>query len=60
MIEGEARDEKGDKFRFKADAILGRVIQHEQDHLDSSEFTQNMFWTTASLRRLSFILKMRK
>ncbi|MBI5356470.1 peptide deformylase [Candidatus Collierbacteria bacterium] len=42
VVEVEARDAKGGKFRFKADGILGRVIQHEQDHLDRSEFTEHV------------------
>src|SRR3989338_5427354 len=32
VVEVEACDANGGKFRFKADGILGRVIQHEQDH----------------------------
>lgn len=42
IIEVEAFDMGGNKFRFKADGILGRVIQHEMDHLDSSEFTEHV------------------
>lgn len=37
-VEVEACNMKGKKFRFKADGILGRVIQHETDHLDGIEF----------------------
>ena len=39
-IEVEACNMKGKKFRFKADGILGRVIQHETDHLDGIEFIE--------------------
>jgi len=38
----EAFDEKDNKFRLKADGMLGRVIQHEYDHLDGIEFTEKI------------------
>ncbi len=38
----EAFDPKGNKFRMKADGILGRVIQHEYDHLSGVEFTEKI------------------
>src|SRR3989339_172008 len=38
----EATDEKGNKFTLKADAMLSRVIQHEQDHLNGIEFTERI------------------
>lgn len=38
----ESTDEKGNKFRLKADGLLGRVIQHEYDHLDGIEFTERI------------------
>lgn len=31
---------RGKKFRFRADGILGRVIQHEADHLNGIEFIE--------------------
>lgn len=34
----EAIDETGNRFRLTADGILGRVIQHEVDHLNGIEF----------------------
>jgi peptide deformylase len=37
-IEVEAIDEKGRKFSLRADGILARVIQHEFDHLQGTEF----------------------
>jgi peptide deformylase len=37
-VEVEAFDQTGKRFRFKADGILGRVIQHEFDHLQGTEF----------------------
>jgi len=36
----EAFDENGDKFSLAADGMLGRVIQHEYDHLNGVEFTE--------------------
>ncbi len=41
-IEIEAFDEKGNKFNLKAEGLLGRVIQHEYDHLDGIEFTEKI------------------
>ena len=38
-----AFDEKGKKFRLICDGILARVIQHECDHLDQTEFIENVF-----------------
>jgi peptide deformylase len=38
----EAYDENGKKFQFTADGILGRVIQHEYDHLQGVEFTEKL------------------
>jgi len=40
QVEVEACDMRGKKFRFRADGILGRVIQHETDHLDGIEFIE--------------------
>lgn len=40
LVEVEASDMKGKKFSFRADGILGRVIQHETDHLDGIEFIE--------------------
>lgn len=42
QITVEAFDEHGQKFRFTADGILGRVIQHEYDHLHGVEFTEKV------------------
>ncbi|MCA9372374.1 peptide deformylase [Candidatus Woesebacteria bacterium] len=38
----EAFDEQGRRFRFTADGILGRVIQHEVDHLHGVEFIEKI------------------
>ncbi|MCK5510664.1 peptide deformylase [Candidatus Parcubacteria bacterium] len=38
----KAYDEKGNKFRLKAEGFLGRVIQHEYDHLNGIEFTEKI------------------
>jgi len=38
----EGFDQKGSKFRLKADGLLSRVIQHEYDHLDGIEFTDKL------------------
>lgn len=42
VITIEALDENGNKFRFSADGILGRVIQHEMDHLQGIEFLEKI------------------
>ena len=41
-IEVQAVDEKGQKFSLRANGILGRVIQHENDHLHGIEFIQKV------------------
>jgi peptide deformylase len=41
-VEVEAIDEKGQKFSLRANGILGRVIQHEFDHLHGIEFIQKV------------------
>lgn len=38
----EASDLNGQRFRFTANGILGRVIQHEQDHMNGIEFTEKV------------------
>jgi len=38
----EAFDENGNKFKLEAGGMLGRVIQHEYDHLDGIEFTEKI------------------
>lgn len=38
----EALDREGTPFRFSADGILGRVIQHEYDHLLGIEFIEKV------------------
>ena len=38
----EAFDLDGKKFRFTADGILGRVIQHEYDHMLGVEFLEKV------------------
>lgn len=38
----EAYDQTGRKFRFTADGILGRVIQHEYDHMHGIEFLEKI------------------
>lgn len=42
VAEVVASDQRGQRFRFRADGILGRVIQHEVDHLDGMEFVDRM------------------
>jgi peptide deformylase len=37
-----AMDMDGKNFEFKADGILGRVIQHEYDHMLGIEFTEKI------------------
>src|ERR1035437_9472167 len=41
-VEVQAMDEKGQKFSLRANGILGRVIQHEYDHLQGIEFIQKV------------------
>ena len=41
-VEVEAFDKNGNKFRFKAGGMLGRVIQHECDHLKGIEFIERV------------------
>lgn len=41
-VEVEAFDESGIKFSLRADGILGRLLQHEFDHLRGVEFTDIM------------------
>jgi peptide deformylase len=42
LITIEAFDLKGKKFHFSADGILGRVIQHEYDHMQGVEFLEKV------------------
>jgi len=42
VVTVEAYDHSGKKFRFTTDGILGRVIQHELDHLAGIEFTEKV------------------
>lgn len=39
----EAFNPDGRKFRLRCDGLLGRVIQHEYDHLSGVEFTEKIF-----------------
>lgn len=38
----QALDQEGHRFAMTADGILGRVIQHEQDHMIGVEFTEKI------------------
>lgn len=38
----EACDQSGKRFSLRADGILGRVIQHENDHMTGIEFTEKI------------------
>lgn len=38
----EAFSENGRKFQFTSDGILGRVIQHEYDHMEGIEFLEKI------------------
>lgn len=42
IITIEAFNEKGKQFQFTADGILGRVIQHEFDHLQGIQFIEKI------------------
>jgi len=41
-VKVQAHDENGREFVYKAKGLLGRVIQHELDHLDGHEFTEKI------------------
>jgi peptide deformylase len=41
-VEVQAIDANGQKFSLRANGILGRVIQHELDHLQGIEFIQKI------------------
>lgn len=41
-VEVEAYDERGFRFRLRADGILARIIWHEMDHLSGIEFIQKV------------------
>src|SRR3989344_1355834 len=49
VVAVEATNAEGQLFRIKADGILGRVIQHEYDHLDGIEFVEKI----ADLKRIT-------
>lgn len=38
----QAQDSKGKRFELTADGLLGRVIQHEYDHLSGIEFIEKI------------------
>jgi len=42
VITVEAMERDGSKFKITADGILGRVIQHEQDHMIGVEFVEKI------------------
>ena len=42
LVVVEAYDRDGQKFQMKADGILGRVIQHEMDHLLGVEYIEKV------------------
>jgi peptide deformylase len=41
-VQVEAFDQNGQRFSLRADGILARVIQHEYDHLQQTEFIQKV------------------
>ena len=56
VIEVEAFDLQNRKFGFKCDGILGRVIQHEMDHLLGVEFIEKIA-DYSKLKSLDFYIK---
>src|SRR3989344_5777691 len=56
IVEIEAQDILGKKFRFKSDGILGRVIQHEMDHCLGVEFIEKVA-DYSQLKSKEFYLK---
>jgi peptide deformylase len=53
----EAFDQKGKKFKLKADGFLSRVIQHEYDHLEGIEFTRKISDITKIMSSGEYIKK---
>lgn len=51
----EALNEEGKKVRYSADELLGRAIQHENDHLDGTLFIDHL----TKLRRLTHKRKLK-
>lgn len=41
-VKVKAQNEIGESFLFETDGLLGRIIQHELDHLDGFEFVQRV------------------
>lgn len=39
----EASDKSGKRFQLRCDGLLARVIQHEYDHLNGTEFTEKVY-----------------
>lgn len=55
-----AMDKNGKKFRVKADGLLGRVIQHEHDHLEGVEFTEKITDYRKIMSREEYIKRIKK
>jgi len=51
----EAIDKNGEKFKLKAGGLLGRVIQHEYDHLNGILFTDKLTDIKKILSREEYI-----
>ena len=59
VVTVEAYNQEGKRFRFSADGILGRVIFHEQKHLEGIEFIQRMTEYQRLLAKEHYLKKIR-
>ena len=59
-LEIEALDQNGNKFRFKAENLLARVIQHEMDHLNGIVFSDKADTSTYMSRNEYLKLRAKK
>ncbi|EKD80745.1 MAG: hypothetical protein ACD_40C00018G0002 [uncultured bacterium] len=55
IITVEATDQDGSIFQITADGILGRVIQHEQDHMIGVEFVEKISDYSRLMSKESYI-----
>ena len=56
----EAFDEKGKKFKLKAEGFLARVILHEYDHLEGIAFTEKITDVTKMMSSEEYIKQKKK
>jgi peptide deformylase len=51
----EACNEKGRKFKLRANGLLARIIQHETDHLDGKIFLDRLVDTKSLMSREEYL-----